>query len=87
MRRLKGKLGFDITPHGFRHSITTDLLLAGVPITQVKNITGHTQLKTLQIYDRSNSNQAIGILQTGWRKPAKPEPPKETKKQKRPRKY
>ncbi len=60
MLELK-KIKFDITPHGFRRSLTTELLKEHPPAV-VQKITGHTNIKTLQIYDMGTSLEAIDIL-------------------------
>ncbi len=63
MRMLRKKAGFDITPHGFRRSLTTELLLEGHPVAKVQKITGHRDIGTLQLYDMSTSRDAIALLQ------------------------
>lgn len=52
IRLLKQRAGLQrpVTPHYLRHSIATHLLEAGVPIEQVKDFLGHSQLEATQLY-------------------------------------
>ena len=46
-----------VTPHYLRHSIATHLLEAGVPIEQVKDFLGHSNLEATQLYAKVYSKQ------------------------------
>lgn len=64
------KIKFDITPHGFRRSLTTELLKEHAPAV-VQKITGHTDIKTLQLYDMGTSREALDVLRKPKQKPGK----------------
>lgn len=40
----------NVTPHVFRHSYITDLVLNGAPLPVIQKLAGHTQLSTTMIY-------------------------------------
>ena len=52
MKKYTKLAGIDrnITPHMFRHSFATYLIEEGVDISCVKEILGHSSIKTTQIY-------------------------------------
>lgn len=45
---------FDVTPHTFRRSCTTELIRAGANLYHVKELLGHENLDTLKHYTRLN---------------------------------
>ena len=59
MAALKEKSGIGkiLTPHYLRHSIATHLLAAGVPISQVKDFLGHSNLEATKIYTKVYDHQ------------------------------
>lgn len=63
LRREKPKLFLiNITPHIFRHSRAMHLLEAGVNLIIIRDLLGHTTIKTTEVYVRANSkakNDAI----------------------------
>ena len=52
-----------ITPHTFRHSIAMRLLQADVNIIYIKDILGHADVATTQIYVRANLKMKADALQ------------------------
>ncbi len=59
---VKKEIKIDITAHGFRRSLITQLLLDGTPTSKVKLISGHKKLATLQLYDMSEDEDALDVL-------------------------
>ena len=51
-----------ITPHMFRHSVATYLIEEGVDISLVREILGHSSIKTTQIYIHIALQKQIEVL-------------------------
>ena len=49
-------------PHILRHSFAIELLKAGVPVTLVQDLLGHSSLNTTAIYLRISGQEARSIL-------------------------
>lgn len=47
---IRSKIGRDLFPHLFRHTIATDMLQKSVPITDVQRMLGHEDINTTMIY-------------------------------------
>lgn len=50
--RSAAKIRSDLTFHSFRHTFATKLVQKGVPIYEVKNLLGHSDIRTTEIYAR-----------------------------------
>jgi integrase len=51
------------SPHGFRVSVVTDLLNQNVPLEDVQCLTGHSNPRTTQIYDRRHRRVTRNIVE------------------------
>jgi integrase/recombinase XerD len=51
-----------IRPHHLRHTIATHLLAQGLPIEQVRQFLGHSQLETTELYTRVSEKQLKSLL-------------------------
>lgn len=58
--RIKDK---QITIHSLRHSIASHLIEQGIPVEQVRQFLGHSQLETTQIYTHINQKQIKKLLE------------------------
>lgn len=58
LKRLAKRAGVEVTPHGFRHTATTTLLDAGVPIREVQAWGRWKNLEMVEIYDRNRSDKS-----------------------------
>lgn len=59
IKRLGKKLGFNLTPHLLRHTYAMNLLKAGVSLSAVQKVMGHSRLDTTAIYLNINPLDAI----------------------------
>jgi len=57
---LKAK---QITIHHLRHSIATHLIEQGIPVEQIRQFLGHSQLETTQIYTHISQQQLKRLLE------------------------
>ncbi len=56
-------LGKTISPHTLRHSKAVHLLQSGVPLVTIKDLLGHTDVRTTQIYAETDLNAKREALQ------------------------
>jgi len=54
----------DISPHTLRHTKAMHLLQAGNPLVVIRNILGHTQVQTTEIYARADMEMKRKTLET-----------------------
>ena len=63
-RRLRSAgLPDHLCSHSFRVATITDLLSQGVSLTEVKNLAGHVDPRTTQLYDRRHQNVSRNIVE------------------------
>ncbi len=63
-RRLRAAgLSDRISPHSFRVTTITDLLLQGVPLEDVQNLAGHADPRTTRLYDRRQRRVTRNIVE------------------------
>jgi len=66
LNRLGEKLGIDIFPHKFRHTVCSQLIKRGVDIVTVAKITGHANINTTAQYyvnvSKKDKQNAIDLL-------------------------
>ena len=58
----KAKIKKNITIHNLRHSIASHLIEQGIPVGQVRDFLGHSQLETTQIYTHINKQQIRDLI-------------------------
>jgi len=51
-----------ITMHSLRHSIATHLIQQGIPVEQVRQFLGHSQLETTQVYTHISKQQLKDLI-------------------------
>lgn len=59
-------LGRKITPHIFRHSRAMHMLQAGISLVYIRDILGHVDLKTTEIYARADSEMKRKALEKAF---------------------
>ena len=52
----------EITMHSLRHSIATHLIEQGIPVEQVRQFLGHSQLETTQVYTHISKEQLQKLI-------------------------
>jgi len=62
-RGSKKYLGRDIRPHELRHHRATELERLGVPIRDIKNYLGHSNLATTEIYLHKSESESLEVIQ------------------------
>ena len=74
------QVGLNLTPHQLRHTFARQLTEAGMPITSLSKLLGHTQITTTQIYTAGADPALAQAYQTAMshlveRSPLPPTPP------------
>ncbi len=62
-RRMKRRLGCDVSSHRFRHSAATWLVQQGGDMKTAKEILGHTNLKTTAEYVATDIEQMREVME------------------------
>lgn len=57
-------LGFKLTPHQLRHTFSRQLTEAGMPITSLSKLLGHSQVSTTQLYTAGVDPELMEAYQT-----------------------
>lgn len=57
----KSGLGFDVSPHMFRHSFATHLLNEGCDISTVQELLGHKSLRATQVYTHITNDRLKSV--------------------------
>ena len=52
----------EISIHNLRHSIATHLIEQGIPVEQVRQFLGHSQLETTQVYTHISKQQLKDLI-------------------------
>jgi site-specific recombinase XerD len=68
---LPSKVG----PHTLRHSKAMHMLQGGVPVVVIRDILGHVDVKTTEVYARANLEMKRRALETVANSPTAPKPP------------
>jgi len=64
LHRYGRQAGSDLTPHQLRHTFARQLTEAGMPITSLGKLMGHSQISTTQIYTAGADPQLAQAYQT-----------------------
>ena len=64
LHRYGRQAGIDLTPHQLRHTFARQLTEAGMPITSLGKLMGHSQISTTQIYTAGADPQLAQAYQT-----------------------
>lgn len=59
-----------ITPHSFRHSKAMHLLQAGVNLVYIRDLLGHSDVSTTEIYARADEHSKRKALEEAYKSPA-----------------
>ena len=67
--------GFGLTPHGLRHSRAVHLYDAGVPLPYIRDILGHVDLATSEVYAKISLEAKRQALEGAYPSPVDPDMP------------
>jgi len=68
LHRYGRQAGSDLTPHQLRHTFARQLTEAGMPITSLGKLMGHSQISTTQIYTAGADPQLAQAYQTAMQR-------------------
>jgi site-specific recombinase XerD len=69
------QVGLDLTPHQLRHTFARQVTEAGMPVTSLGKLLGHTQITTTQIYTAGADPQLCQAYQTAMHRLESAAPP------------
>jgi site-specific recombinase XerD len=72
LHRYGRQAGSDLTPHQLRHTFARQLTEAGMPITSLGKLLGHSQIGTTQIYTAGADPQLAQAYQTAMQRLEQP---------------
>ena len=72
LHRYGRQAGIDLTPHQLRHTFARQLTEAGMPITSLGKLMGHSQISTTQIYTAGADPQLAQAYQTAMQRLEEP---------------
>jgi integrase/recombinase XerD len=64
LHRYGERVGVELTPHQLRHTYARQLTEAGMPITSLSKLMGHSQVSTTQIYTAGADPQLVQAYQS-----------------------
>ena len=65
----------NVTPHWLRHSKAMHLLLAGVNLVYIRDLLGHADITTTEIYARADEKMKLEALTKAYENPTDSEIP------------
>ena len=74
LHRYGSQAGIDLTPHQLRHTFARQLTEAGMPITSLGKLMGHSQISTTQIYTAGANLELAQAYQTAMQRLERPAP-------------
>jgi site-specific recombinase XerD len=74
LHRYGSQAGIDLTPHQLRHTFARQLTEAGMPITSLGKLMGHSQISTTQIYTAGADPKLAQAYQTAMQHLEQPAP-------------
>jgi site-specific recombinase XerD len=72
LHRYGSQAGIDLTPHQLRHTFARQLTEAGMPITSLGKLMGHSQISTTQIYTAGADPELAQAYQTAMQRLEQP---------------
>ena len=72
LHRYGRQAGIELTPHQLRHTFARQLTEAGMPITSLGKLMGHSQISTTQIYTAGADPQLAQAYQTAMQRLERP---------------
>ena len=77
LKRYGEEVGLNLTPHQLRHTFARQLTEAGMPITSLSKLMGHSQISTTQIYTAGADPQLAQAYQQAMCQVEQVKPPRQ----------